>query len=177
MATDRKLTAKQQRFVDEYLVDCNATQAAIRAGYSKKTANVIAAQLLTKLNISHAIQARLKELQQKTQITQEYVREGLQEVAERCLQRRPVMVWDREERCLVQAKDGAGKDIWQFDSTGANRAFELLGKHLHMFDKLTPVEEDPNTSNVKEALLADELDEMDKSLWGDEDGEEDTESV
>ena len=56
-ATSRPVgfTARQQRFVDEYLVDLNATQAAIRAGYSEKTAGVIGAQNLAKLNIKAAV--------------------------------------------------------------------------------------------------------------------------
>jgi phage terminase small subunit len=56
-----KLTAKQQRFCDEYLIDLNATQAAIRAGYSKKTARVIGAQNLSKLAVKNYINERMKE--------------------------------------------------------------------------------------------------------------------
>ena len=56
-----KLTAKQQRFCDEYLVDLNATQAAIRAGYSKKTASVIGIEKLRKPNISEYIEKRMAE--------------------------------------------------------------------------------------------------------------------
>ena len=56
-----KLTAKQQRFCDEYLIDLNATQAAIRAGYSKKTANRIASENLLKPDIRKYIDARMKE--------------------------------------------------------------------------------------------------------------------
>lgn len=55
--SSKKLTAKQARFVSEYLIDSNATQAAIRAGYSPKTATVIGAQNLTKLNIAEAVKA------------------------------------------------------------------------------------------------------------------------
>lgn len=58
---DKKLTAKQQRFCDEYLIDLNATQAAIRAGYSKKTAGVIATENLQKPNIRDYIDKRMKE--------------------------------------------------------------------------------------------------------------------
>lgn len=54
----KSLTPKQQRFVDEYLIDLNATQAAIRAGYSAKTAASIASENLTKPEIASAIQAR-----------------------------------------------------------------------------------------------------------------------
>lgn len=60
---------------------------------------------------------------------------GLKEVAQRCLQRVPVMEFDRVERRMVQAQTEGGKDVWEFDSTGANRSFELLGKHLGMFEK------------------------------------------
>ena len=56
-----KLTAKQQRFCDEYLIDLNTTQAAIRAGYSKKTARVIGAQNLSKLAVKNYINERMKE--------------------------------------------------------------------------------------------------------------------
>ena len=54
-----KLTAKQQRFIDEYLIDLNATQAAIRAGYSKKTAYSIGEQNLKKLEVQKQIQERM----------------------------------------------------------------------------------------------------------------------
>lgn len=56
-----KMTAKQQRFCDEYLIDLNATQAAIRAGYSKKTAGVTAAENLRKPIISEYIEKRMAE--------------------------------------------------------------------------------------------------------------------
>ena len=51
MTKKKPLTDKQKRFIDEYMVDYNATQAAIRAGYSEKTARYQASQNLTKLNI------------------------------------------------------------------------------------------------------------------------------
>jgi len=63
----------QQKFVDEYLVDLNATQAAIRAGYSIKTARSQGQRLLTKVAIQKVIQRRIKAIQKKTEITQEKV--------------------------------------------------------------------------------------------------------
>jgi phage terminase small subunit len=60
-----KLSDRQQKFVEEYMVDLNATQAAIRAEYSAKTARVIAAKNLTKLNIQKEIQKRQAELREK----------------------------------------------------------------------------------------------------------------
>ena len=87
----KKLNKRQAKFVDEYLIDLNATQAALRAGYSPKTARFIGCQNLTKVNISEAIQERQKELQKETQITQVRV---LQEEARLAFQD----VWD----CFLQ---------------------------------------------------------------------------
>ena len=56
-----KMTAKQQRFCDEYLIDLNATQAAIRAGYSKKTAEQTASRLLTNVKVQEYIEKRMAE--------------------------------------------------------------------------------------------------------------------
>lgn len=67
------LTAKQKRFCDEYLIDLNATQAAIRAGYSKKTAYRTGADNLRKPQIEEYIAKRQKELSRSTEITQERV--------------------------------------------------------------------------------------------------------
>jgi phage terminase small subunit len=68
------LTSKQKRFADEWLIDFNGTQAAIRAKYSAKTANEQAAQLLAKLSIKKYIDARKAELSEKLGLTQELVR-------------------------------------------------------------------------------------------------------
>jgi len=59
--TTRPLTAKEKRFCEEYIIDCNGAQAAIRAGYSPKSAKVIASQNLTKLNLRDFIAQKLKE--------------------------------------------------------------------------------------------------------------------
>ena len=67
------LTDLQSRFVDEYLIDLNATQAAIRAGYSGKTAHVIGCENLIKPNVAAAIQLRKQERQQRTEITADIV--------------------------------------------------------------------------------------------------------
>ena len=76
-----KLTPKQRRFIDEYLIDLNATQAAIRAGYSEKTAYSIGVQLLKKLEIQVEIQKRRNRLQSKLEITQERVLQELAAIA------------------------------------------------------------------------------------------------
>lgn len=67
------LSPKQLRFVDEYLIDLNAAQAAIRAGYAKGGAAVQGARLLTNANVAAAIAERRREWQQRTEITQDAV--------------------------------------------------------------------------------------------------------
>lgn len=76
-----KLTAKQQLFVNEYLVDLNATQAAIRAGYSEKTAGQIGEQNLKKLEIANEIEKRMKDREKRTEITQDMVLKELARLA------------------------------------------------------------------------------------------------
>lgn len=125
------LTAKQQMFVKEYLVDLNATQAAIRAGYSARTAGQIGDEILKKPEIASAVQAAMDSRSQRTEITADYVLSGIQEIAERCLQRVPVMEGRGEDR--RQATDEDGRNVWSFDAAGANKAFENLGKHLKLF--------------------------------------------
>lgn len=76
-----RLTEKQKRFVEEYLVDLNATQAAIRAGYSAKTADRIGPELLGKTCVSAEIQRAIQARQQRTEITQDMVLRELAKVA------------------------------------------------------------------------------------------------
>ena len=70
-----KLTEKQKRFVQEYLVDLNATAAAKRAGYSEKSASRIAVELLNKTQVSAEIQKQQAKRQKRVEITQEKVLE------------------------------------------------------------------------------------------------------
>jgi phage terminase small subunit len=123
MAKKGELTRKQQLFIAEYLVDLNATQAAIRAGYSVKTAGWIGYENLTKPYIAEAIQKARDEKIASAGITAEWVLKSLQSVANRCMQEEPVL--DRE---------GNPTGEYQFAHSGANRALELLGKHVGVFD-------------------------------------------
>ena len=74
------LTPKQQRFVEEYLIDLNATQAAIRSGYSEKTAKSIGQENLTKPDIQKAIEEAQNKRQEQTQIDAAYVLKRLVEI-------------------------------------------------------------------------------------------------
>lgn len=135
------LTDKQKAFVAEYLVDLNGTQAAIRAGFSKKTAESAASRLLRNVKVSAEIEIKKKEREARTQLSADYVLTSLKEVADRCMTAVPVMEFDYEEKAMVEKKawvrDEQGKTkevgIYEFDSSGANRALELLGKHFGLF--------------------------------------------
>ena len=77
MIYEMKLTKKQEMFVEEYIIDLNATQAAIRAGYSKKTAGQIGEQNLKKLEIQQAINEKLAEKKEKLIMKQDEILERL----------------------------------------------------------------------------------------------------
>jgi len=77
----RDLTKKQKRFVDEYLIDLNATQAAIRAGYSEKTAYSTGQRLTKNAEIQSYIQERQESRQKRTEITQDKVLQELAKIA------------------------------------------------------------------------------------------------
>lgn len=77
----QKLTQKQQRFVDEYIISGNATQAAIKAGYSQKTAQQMGAENLTKPVIKAAIDARNAEIQSEKIMDMTEVMERLSAMA------------------------------------------------------------------------------------------------
>lgn len=136
-----KLTPKQERFVDEYMVDLNATAAARRAGYKDPN---IGRQLITKDNVSAAIQKRREELQGKLEITQEKV---LQELAAIAFANGTDFVTVTQAGLLaVKATSDVPKDKLpaiagiKYNQLGIEiklhdkvRALELLGKHLGVF--------------------------------------------
>ncbi len=109
------LTPKQERFVEEYLIDLNATQAAIRAGYSEKTAKEIGSENLTKPNIAKAIQEAQESLSNKTQLTVDMIVNGLlkeaQDYAEGSTQSARVSAWAHLGKHLGMFKDKLEHDI------------------------------------------------------------------
>jgi phage terminase small subunit len=103
-AQDKTLTPKQARFVEEYLIDLNATQAAIRAGYSAKTAPEQASRLLSNVKVSTAVQAAMQARSSRTEITQDMVLRELAKIGFSDI--RKVVRWGTTELRTTEDKDG-----------------------------------------------------------------------
>lgn len=132
MAKGGKLTPKQQRFVDEYLIDLNSTQAAIRAGYSAKTANVIGSENLAKPYIQSAVQQAQAKQQERTLITADAVLKNIIRISAKA----------EEMEKLSDALKGN----------------ELLGRHLKMFtDKFESTEKTENKVEISFSPESNEL--------------------
>lgn len=125
-----KLSEKQKRFCEEYVKDMNGTQAAIRAGYSEKTARSIANENLTKPDIQTYIQELQTNIQKRNAISVDEIVQDLIEVKNRCMQKVPVTKFDKSTKLNIQVADELGRDVWQFDAQGALKALDLLMKHL-----------------------------------------------
>ncbi|MEG1345597.1 MAG: terminase small subunit [Acidaminococcaceae bacterium] len=160
------LNDKHKRFCEEYLVDLNATQAYIRAGYkvSERVAAVNAVRLMAKPEVQEYIARRQKELQRKTGITQEWVLEELYRVAaanasdfatiKKVGRFRTVDVLATEDipedklSAIAGVKQGNfGIEVKLHDKL---KALELLGKHLGLFDN-------PDKGNDGEVTIIDDL--------------------
>ena len=119
-----ELTKKQRKFADEYLIDCNGTQAAIRAGYSPKTANEQAAKLMANKKISNYISNKLDEMSSERLADAQEVLEYLTSV----------MRGEHTEQVL--RLDGNGVQVVDYIQVSARerlKAAELIGKRYGMF--------------------------------------------
>lgn len=143
------LTPKQQRFVEEYLIDLNATQAAIRAGYSKKTARQIGEENLSKPDIRDAVDKLKRERSGRTLLTADDVLKGIAEIAtvdigqaineDGTLKpiheipepvRRAISGIDIQE---IKAGEQAVGTVKRIRFWSKDKAFEMLGRHLELF--------------------------------------------
>lgn len=112
------LTPKQERFVEEYLVDLNGTQAAIRAGYSPKTANEQASAMLAKPSIQEAVQEQRAKVSERTMRTVYDVMADIGRVRDNAMQ-------------IMTDPDTGGQVM--LSHKDALKALELEGKHLGAF--------------------------------------------
>ncbi len=144
-----KMTPKQERFVQEYLIDLSATKAAIRAGYSKRTANRIGPQLLVKTCVAAAIKEAIDQRQRRLEITQDRVVQQLAKIAFSDM--KDFAEWNPDGIRMRPSEDVDGTLVAEVSETrsefagGSNttvkikrfdalKALELLGRHLGMWN-------------------------------------------
>ncbi|MEW3513887.1 terminase small subunit [Clostridium butyricum] len=144
-----KLTAKQKKFVEEYLIDLNATQAAIRAGYSTESAKEIGCENLTKPNVKAEIDKAIAERSRRTGINQDRVLRELAKIAfvnpgDVINLNQATVKSDAKEEDLAAIASVKIKNIPTEDGEITEReiklcdklkALDLLGKHLGIYDK------------------------------------------
>lgn len=144
-----KLTAKQNKFVEEYLIDLNATQAAIRAGYSTESAKEIGCENLTKPNVKAEIDKAIAERSRRTGINQDRVLRELAKIAfvnpnDVINFNEATVKGDAKEEDLAAIASVKIKNIPTEDGEITEReiklcdklkALDLLGKHLGIYDK------------------------------------------
>jgi len=150
------LTAKQQAFVDEYLVTLNASDAARKAGYSAKTAAQMGHKLLADPEVAAAIETAKQARSERTQISQDRVLEELAAVAFSDV--RDYVAWDgttvmlkaspdlADARAVASvAGDGEKATLRMHDKI---RALEILGKHVGLFKEQSPFGDGPISVEV-----------------------------
>lgn len=154
------LTEKQILFCNEYLIDLNATQAAIRAGYSEKSARQIAQRLLTKDDIQEYMQKIMNDKQSELIASQDEVLETLTTVMRR-QQKEQVVTSERHRRSYFDEKDRKVTEDTEVPVTveidtkisDVNKAAELLGKRYGLFsDKV-------NVETTAKVVIIDDLEE------------------
>ena len=136
---EKKLTVKQQRFCDEYLIDLNATQAAIRSGYSKKTARQIGQENLTKPDIKEYIEKKMKQKEKELIADSEEVMRYLTSVLRGQSQSEIVVIEGTGDGC-----SDARLMMKAPDEKERLKAAELLGKAHMIFAEKVQQEVDMN---------------------------------
>ncbi len=146
------LTIRMKLFCDWYIKLGGSrfgTQAAIKAGYSEKTAYSIASELLKKPDIQAYIEKRKHNLEDLLGFNKSTILEDLHEIKARSMQKVPVMVYNPKSRSYEQkmeeGNDGKKYGVWQYDSNGANRAVENINKMMgynepEKVEDVTPLE-------------------------------------
>jgi phage terminase small subunit len=121
------LTPKQKCFVEQYLIDLNATQAAIRAGYSKKSARQVGVENLSKPAIAAAVAKAKQERSERTKIDADWVLKQAVELHRRAMQEiRPVL----NPNTRKQVIDDDDNAVFSFNAAAAARSLEIVGKHI-----------------------------------------------
>ena len=135
LAMSGKLTALREAFCEQYVIDRNATQAAIRAGYKESNAYASGCYLLNQPAVVQRIAELDAEIRERNKLTKDSIIRDICEVRDRCMQRVPVMDFDREAKEYVQRIDPeTGLGVWQFDAQNALKACDMLAKHIGFYE-------------------------------------------
>lgn len=129
MTKKKPLTDKQKRFIDEYVVDYNATQAAIRAGYSEKTARTQGSLNMTNVDIQAEIKRRQEALSEKLEYTADDWTRDVLELKNRSM-----------EEIELKDEDGNVVHTETKDPQTAHKCLDMLGKRLGLFVEKKQVE-------------------------------------
>lgn len=132
------------RFADKYFETLNATKSAIYAGFSEDTAKQQGWQLLQREDVQEYLEKLRAEYAEKSSISKEWIVERFKDISDRCVQAEPV--YDRE---------GNETGEYRFDSSGANKATEMLGKIIGVFEK---------DNDQKKVAIAINIDKTDADL-------------
>lgn len=146
------ISVRKAAFCREFVKDYNATQAYLRAGYSKNGAKQGAARLLTKVDVKEEVAKLERELREQNALTREWVIAKLQENVARAAQEYPVL-------------DNKGKPTgeYRYEANAVNRGLELLGKAINMFEAHQQAGA-PKIQSMSNAELAIRLEKAAKTL-------------
>lgn len=149
----RALSEMRQKFCQEYIIDCDGLQAAIRAGYSPKNADVMAAKLRANVQVRKYINELMDARAEKVGVTAEWVLANLQSVYEKCMALQPAMKYSGNK--WIETGQ------YTFDSSGALRALELIARHIGFFEKdnLTKPPININLTAIDIKYISDRLEE------------------
>ena len=147
--------ARQEQFCYEYIKDNNATKAAIRAGYSKKTARTQASRLLTKENIQERIEKLKQERNDSLMIDAQWVLREQVRVYQRCMQDEP-----------VRDSEGSETGEYRFEHTGANKALDQIARHVDVraYQEKEETKRNVTMINISEDLTAEKAAELYKEF-------------
>lgn len=142
--TERRLGEKQKRFVREWLVDMNGTRAAVRAGYSEKSAANTASRLMKDPDVQAYRNELLKTEFEALGVTRHSLAVEVWRVYERCSAVKPVMQWDSDLKAYVESGQ------WQFDAKGCLKALGMLHDMIERMDR----QDDEDEGADYETMLA-----------------------
>lgn len=156
------MNEKQEMFIREYLKDFNGTRA-YKTAYNvedDKVAATSAWRLLRNVDIQKAIQEQANKKLEEVEIDVAYIVNNIKEVTERCMQKKPVMYFDKidkewkQETALVEKEDGSVQEegIWTFQASNALKGLELLGKYKAIFSENVNIKDDTKATSLLESI-------------------------